>query len=236
MREFAVRTDVSTVAQLGVPAETFALRETLPAVPDASVEAERVVAHDDQRVMPFVWAATDDLDAFEAALADDSTVENERRLIELADGGFYQMEWVDRIDVLVHSMTEYGAAILKAEGRDDRWRLRILFPDREALSRTHDFCREHDLRMDVEQIHELDRRDQQSQWGLTTEQYEAVTTALEGGYYEVPREVAARELAAELDISHQALSERLRRGHGTLVANALTVDGTEESERESTTE
>jgi predicted DNA binding protein len=228
---------MSTIAQLGFPTETFALRETLPAVPDVKVEAERVVAHADERVMPFVWAATDDLDAFEAALADDSTVENERRLTELADGGFYQMEWVDRIDVLVHSITQHGAVILKAEGRDDRWHLRILFPNREAFSQTHDFCRDRDLRVDVEQIHELDRRDQQGQWGLTTEQYEAVTTALDAGYYQVPREAAARDLAGELDISHQALSERLRRGHGNLVENALTVDGKREidAERESAT-
>ncbi|MFC7079618.1 hypothetical protein [Halorussus caseinilyticus] len=48
---------MSTIAQLGVPAEAFALRETLPRVPDVEVEAERVVAHDEERVMPFVWAA-----------------------------------------------------------------------------------------------------------------------------------------------------------------------------------
>jgi predicted DNA binding protein len=31
------------------------------------------------------------------------------------------------------------------------------------------------------------------------------------------------EVAEELGISHQALSERLRRGHGRLVRNALVV-------------
>lgn len=220
---------MSTIAQFGVPAETFALRETLPAVPGVTVEAERVVAHDD-RVMPFVWAATEDLGAFEEALSDDPTVENERRLTELADGGFYQMEWVERIDVLVHSMTEHGAVILKARGQGDRWHLRILFPEREAFTQTREFCRSHDLRFDVEQIHELDRRDQQGQWGLTTEQYEAVTTALDRGYYEVPRNASARDLAKKLGISHQALSERLRRGHGTLVSNALLVGGGANSE------
>ncbi|WP_435176141.1 bacterio-opsin activator domain-containing protein [Halorussus sp. AFM4] len=214
---------MSTIAQLGVPAEAFALRETLPEVPDVEVEAERVVAHDDGRVMPFVWAAGDDLDAFEDALADDPSVENERRLTELADGRFYQMEWVESVEVLLHSMTEHGAAVLKARGRDDRWHLRILFPDREAVSQTRDFSADRELGIDVEQIHELDRRDTQGQFGLTTQQYEAVTTALESGYYDVPRGTSARDLADELGISHQALSERLRRGHGTLVGNALTV-------------
>ncbi|NEU55743.1 bacterio-opsin activator domain-containing protein [Halorussus sp. MSC15.2] len=219
---------MSTIAQLGVPAETFALRETLPRVPDVEVAAERVVAHDEGRVMPFVWAAGEDLDAFEDALAADPSVENERRLTELTDGRFYQMEWVESVEVLLHSMTEHGAAVLKARGRDRRWHLRILFPDREAVSRTHDFCRDRDLDIDVEQIHELENRDEQGQYGLTAQQYEAVTTALETGYYEVPRETSARDLADELAISHQALSERLRRGHGNLVANVLTVEAVEE--------
>ncbi|UPV75131.1 helix-turn-helix domain-containing protein [Halorussus limi] len=216
---------MSTIAQLAIPAEEFALRETLPRVPDVAVEAERVVAHDEGRVMPFVWAAGEDLDAFEDALADDPSVENERRLTDLPDGRFYQMEWVESVEVLLHSMTEHGAAVLKARGRDDRWHLRILFSDRAAVSQTHEFCRERELRADVEQIHELEGRDDGGgRHGLTAEQYEAVTTALETGYYEVPRGASARDLAERLDISHQALSERLRRGHGNLVANALTVD------------
>ncbi|NHN59940.1 MULTISPECIES: bacterio-opsin activator domain-containing protein [Halorussus] len=227
---------MSTIAQLGVPAEAFALRETLPRVSDVAVEAERVVAHDDGRVMPFVWASGDDLGEFEDALADDPSVENEQRLTELADGRFYRMEWVESVEVLLHSMTEHGAAVLKARGKGDRWHLRILFPDREAVSQTEDFSRDRELGIDVEQIHELDRRDTQGQFGLTTQQYEAVTTALETGYYNVPRGTSARDLADDLDISHQALSERLRRGHGNLVANALTVrmepgEGEDEPER-----
>ncbi len=45
--------------------------------------------------------------------------------------------------------------------------------------------------------------------------------ALEHGYYDVPREASLTDLAERLDVSHQALSERLRRGHGNLVKHAL---------------
>jgi predicted DNA binding protein len=37
----------------------------------------------------------------------------------------------------------------------------------------------------------------------------------------VPRETTLANLAAEIEVSHQALSERLRRGHGTLVERSL---------------
>nr|WP_238532864.1 helix-turn-helix domain-containing protein [Halalkalicoccus jeotgali] len=39
----------------------------------------------------------------------------------------------------------------------------------------------------------------------------------------MPRDLSMKELAGELGITPQALSNRLRRGHGTLVENALTV-------------
>lgn len=224
---------MSTIAQLGVPTSEFALRETLPKEPGVEIEAERVVAHGRDRVMPFCWAAGSDeeLDRFEDALAEDPSVANEQRLSKLEDGRFYQMEWVDSVDFLVHSMTEHGAAILKASGQDDRWHLRIVFPDREAFSEAHEFCEDHGLSVDIEQVHELDHTKSYGQFGLTEQQYEALTTALDRGYYTVPRDASARDLADELSISHQAVSERLRRGHENLVENALTVDsGDEENE------
>lgn len=54
--------------------------------------------------------------------------------------------------------------------------------------------------------------------GLTSEQYEALTEAIQYGYFEIPRDISLVELAAELDISHQALSERLRRAYRTLIS------------------
>ena len=60
-------------------------------------------------------------------------------------------------------------------------------------------------------------------FGLTDEQYEALTMACETGSVDVPRATDLDELAAELDISHQALSERLRRAQATLVRETLLV-------------
>lgn len=47
-----------------------------------------------------------------------------------------------------------------------------------------------------------------------------VLTAVEDDYG-VPRKATLADLAADLDVSHQALSERLRRGHATLGQRAL---------------
>lgn len=46
---------------------------------------------------------------------------------------------------------------------------------------------------------------------LSDEQLEVLETAYQMGYFKVPQEVTAEEIAGELDISRSTLSERLRR-------------------------
>ena len=53
-------------------------------------------------------------------------------------------------------------------------------------------------------------------WDVTPAQTEALQAALDRGYFEVPREAAATEVADELGISKSAFLERLRRGQGRL--------------------
>lgn len=60
--------------------------------------------------------------------------------------------------------------------------------------------------------------------GLTDIQHETLVTALERGYYNTPRDVPMSELAAELGISQQVLSKRLRGGHHMPVENSLMID------------
>jgi len=58
---------------------------------------------------------------------------------------------------------------------------------------------------------------------LTAAQREALSAAKEHGYYEVPRKVSTRDLADELDMSHQNLSELLRRATSKLIDETLTI-------------
>lgn len=58
-------------------------------------------------------------------------------------------------------------------------------------------------------------------WDVTPAQEAALRTAMEMGYFSVPRETTASEVAAELDISKSAFLERLRRGQATLFEQVL---------------
>lgn len=56
---------------------------------------------------------------------------------------------------------------------------------------------------------------------LTEKQRETLEFALAEGYYERPREVDLGTLAAELDISKSAVSQRLRTAETKLITNAF---------------
>ncbi|NUB92816.1 helix-turn-helix domain-containing protein [Haloterrigena sp. SYSU A558-1] len=220
---------MSTIAELTVPAREFALRETLEATDDLDVEIERVVAYDPDHVMPYVWFADDEaaFDGLEDALADDPTVEAAERLTDLDDERLYRMHWVDDVTVILHLLTEERATVMDASVEGRQWRFRVLVPERESLSRTYDFATEQGLTIEVRKIHRLED-DRRGRYGLTDAQYETLVAALEHGYYEIPRAVDMDALSDELDVSHQALSERLRRAHLTLVEEAIEVGSGDE--------
>lgn len=52
---------------------------------------------------------------------------------------------------------------------------------------------------------------------LTDRQEEALRTAAQEGYYEVPRRTSLRELAKKLDLSASSVSELLRRAEGEII-------------------
>lgn len=215
---------MSTIAELEIPAEEFALSATFDAVPDAEFEVERVVAYDHDRLLPFTWVTADESgrDALDEALRDDPSVDQVELLTDLDGEWLYRMDWIQAVEFLIHILHEEHATVLTAFGESDQWLLRVLFPDRDALSRSYDFFESEGLSVEVTSIYELDQQ-RSGQFGLTADQLESLVTASEQGYYDVPRGATLQEVADVLGISHQALSERLRRGHGRLVRNALII-------------
>ncbi|WP_174955747.1 MULTISPECIES: helix-turn-helix domain-containing protein [Halolamina] len=62
-------------------------------------------------------------------------------------------------------------------------------------------------------------------WDLTPAQSEALRTAAGMGYFAVPRQVTATDVADEIGISKSAFLERLHRGQGALFSQLFGVDG-----------
>jgi predicted DNA binding protein len=64
---------------------------------------------------------------------------------------------------------------------------------------------------------------------MTDEQFDALAAACKRGCFDIPRGVDLDDLADELDITHQSLSERLRRGHDVLIEETLLVGSTSQT-------
>lgn len=207
-------------------ADQFALDETLKAVPGAEFEAIRTVEHRSQAVLPFLRGTARDQDVLEQALAGDETVEAVHRLAANDDSWLYWMQWSGRVESAVRTLVDDRASLLEATAADGRWDLTILFPNHDDISATYDACAEEGVEFTIRRSKELTDLSHPGIIELSDEQHEALTTAFESNYYEVPRDTTLEELAEDLNVSHQALSERLRRGHRSLIENVL-ADGHE---------
>ncbi|MFC6961113.1 helix-turn-helix domain-containing protein [Halocatena marina] len=132
------------------------------------------------------------------------------------------MEWIDQVRLVLQILTNTSATVLDVSGDNEYWTLRIMYPYRDELSETSEFCDQYELSFEVERVRELSS-ETAGRYGLTDEQFDALTVACEEGYFDVPRKADLGDLANEIGISHQALSERLRRGHEVLIKETLLI-------------
>lgn len=212
-----------------IPAEEFALWKTLQSNPDARLESERIVQSGEDALMPLIWVRNVDFEAFETALDNDSSVEEYMLLSEFEDEVLYRMKWISEVDLALQMLANSNATIMDAYGYNGRWHLRILYPNQKSLSKTTEYIDEQGLTFDVTAIRKMEG-EPAGRFGLTEPQFEALTVAQKEGFYKIPREKELSGLADQLDISHQALSERLRRGADALIADALVPGADSEIE------
>jgi hypothetical protein len=83
--------------------------------------------------------------------------------------------------------------------------------------------RDRGFSFDLVRLHEMSYTQTGSQFGLTPKQHEALVTAWQMGFFELPRETSMEAVADELGIRPQSLSDRLRRAQNTLIGDTLRV-------------
>lgn len=110
----------------------------------------------------------------------------------------------------------------EAEAVDRTWYLKLQFVDQEALEEFQTYFNERGYAFELQRMHH-GTVPKEREYDLTPEQHEALVTALGMGYFSVPRDAQIEELADELGISTNAVSERLRRATGALTENTLPV-------------
>lgn len=212
------------IATFSLPHDAVALEQAFQELPEMEVEAERIAAHSRAWVMPCLWAANTEFDAVDDVLAADPSVNEIVDAYEFADEKYYQLDWTDEVNERIDAYVDQQGSILDAEATADGWKLRIRFVSRDQFDAFRDALTEQGTGFELRDLTELGAP-RQTFGELTPHQRDALVVARERGYYDVPRETTVREVADELDVSHQAVSERLRRGTANLVDATLTTTG-----------
>lgn len=216
---------MTTICTQSVPAAEVGLGETLQDISDAQVASESVVASSSPASQSLLRARAPDRQQLDAAFDADPSVAEWTRVTGEAPRWLYWIEWAGSVSLAHQMLTGARAVILSAFGSGREWTLRVLYPSREVFSQIYTVCTEHNLSLTIDAIRTVDGA-HSMQHGLTDAQYTALVQAYEMGYFTVPREVDLQTVADELAISHQALSERLRRAHKTLIETTLYRQGT----------
>ncbi|WP_435345792.1 helix-turn-helix domain-containing protein [Haloarchaeobius sp. HRN-SO-5] len=211
---------MSVILEFTVDSEDFQLGTVLSGTPNMSLEIERIVPTGTM-IMPFVWATGEDHEAFEDSVQAQPAVKEFLALDRVGDSALYRIEWQDGSTDLIEAIAEADAVVLEAR-RDRKWTFRLRFPDHDRLSRFHNFILEHDVPIHIDRTYTLTETTERGhRFDLSQEQREALVLATRRGYFATPRETSLADLAEELGISEQAVSNRIRRGNEKILRSVL---------------
>lgn len=211
---------MSSILEVSIDSEDFVLGRTLSVDLDVTITLEEVIPTGN-RAMPYFWVSGNALDEFEEAIEADPSVEEIHQHLRLTDSALYRAQWAEQVRSLLYSIAEEEGSILDGVGSSGTWQFTLRFPDRESLSNFRQRCSDLDIALDVQRVYSVSADQIDMEYGLTSKQRETLITALEMGYFHVPRETTQQELAEELGIQSSSASETLRRATAELIANTL---------------
>jgi predicted DNA binding protein len=215
---------MSVIAEISIPATEFELGRIMNLSGSETVELESLVPTAD-RAVPFFWIYDADFDEFECTVTSHDAVEGISKIDTYDDRVLYTFDWSVENDAVFRAVRSVRAYILNATGTDGSWRFELRFPSHDALSRFQQQCRDCGVGFEVLRVYNPSKPDLGPWFGLTERQREAIVMAVEEGYYDIPRDCTTVELADQLGISDQAVTERLRRAIVTLVTNTVVASG-----------
>ena len=209
---------MTSIVNLEISGDGTGLSELFEAVPSLTCEAEAAIVSNGYHL----WCSGASKEEIEAGLAEASLIEDYTLINSTGKKWLYNVKFEPEMVDIFGLTLEEGGTILDASAIDGSWVLDIRVQERSDASSIYDKLEDHGLVPTIIRLYNTDD-ETHSQAGLTQRQYETLTAAVEHGYFEIPREASMQELSDELNISHQALSERLRRAYQSLVTSELDV-------------
>ncbi|MFC6977290.1 bacterio-opsin activator domain-containing protein [Halomicroarcula sp. GCM10025709] len=213
---------MSVLATVELPADAFVLDSALSENPGIRVRLERVIPVG-STFIPYFWASDDSIDAIEAALQVDDDIDS-FEILDSTDGEtLVRAEWAEDIDGVLDALATADGSIIEGVGEANTWTFSFRFRNHDDLSSFYRACVDRDIRIDIQSIHNPGIPETFGLgFDITEAQREALMTALEAGYYDVPRNINLTDLAAELGLSDTATKQRISRGTAALLRATLT--------------
>jgi predicted DNA binding protein len=215
---------MSVIADLTIPAHEFELGRILDIEGGTTVELEEMVPLGETAV-PFFSVHDQTRAAFEERVRDHPSVKHLQEVShhDRDDTTVYSLSWNYERDIVFEGIVEVGAHLLSATGHATDWSFELQFPSHDALSRFKQYCEDARISLTLDRVYNPTKPENAPWYGLTEVQRETLVAAVQQGYYDIPRQVSTKELAAQFDVSDQAITERLRRATSALVENTLVV-------------
>jgi hypothetical protein len=216
---------MSVIVEFTIATEEFVFGSVVAPSERMTLELEAIVPTGN-RILPYFWATGGDFEAFERRVLADSAVESAAQLDRVDDTALYRVEWGPDVPGLLTGLAKTEAVVLESMTIDEGWFFRVRFPAHDQLGDFYNFCTDADITVRVKRVYTLAEASRAGRtFDLTPEQREAIVLAVRMGYFTVPRETDLHEIAAELGISQQATSKRVRRGADKVLRSALLRPG-----------
>ncbi|MFD1513182.1 helix-turn-helix domain-containing protein [Halomarina rubra] len=213
---------MSVVAELRIAAGQFELGRILPIPEGTELELERVVPVG-ERAVPLVWTYDADPERFARSVRNHPAVDSFDELDRFDGETLYALRWDASSDHLFDAIHREDAHLLRATAVADTWTFELRFHTHESLSAFQRHCENAHVHYGVRRITTPDGPVDRRHYGLTEQQREALVLAVETGYYDIPRRRSTVDLAEQLGISDQAVTERLRRAIVALSTSTVVV-------------
>jgi len=213
-------TAMATEATFEVDSDQFPLGTVFENQPDVTVQLERLVPAEDA-IIPYVWVRGADGDGIDATFESHPGVRRARLIDSVDDDSLLKVEWDPESEGFLRTLAETDLLLLSATGTESNWTFEIRGDDHADVAAFEETCRDRGIDLRLTAVHALTPLDGDGDYGLTEAQREALELAYERGYFDSPRQVTLAEIAAEIDISQQALAARIRRGTRSLLGETV---------------
>lgn len=189
----------------------------------ASALTVRLAYETDTNGPPAIVVSADGMDfaGFEAGLSVDETIEALSVVSAEATRRVYRLQPVEDCPLFPSNVTTFRGRVLDYRLESSAWQLRVRFQEREWLEAFNEYCQDHDLHSCVVDLGMSTEGGVTDIPGLTPNQGRLLRTAYELGYFESPRAITQEDLAAEIDASSSAVSNRIRRATMDLIRSEL---------------